>query len=95
MEVRIGRPVYEQPPGLFIEHDDMDFDTVADSDMSLLSRSFLHRVNDRVRKIQDQSSKDATDIGSICIHGEELPGKFTFHEKYRKRSQNETDVRHM
>ena len=24
------------------------------------SRSFLHRVNDRVRKIQDQSSKDAT-----------------------------------
>ena len=73
-EVRTGRPVYEQPPGLFIEHDDMDSDTVADSDMSLLSRSFLHRVNDRVRKIQDQSSKDATDIGSICIHGEELPG---------------------
>ena len=30
------------------------------SDMSLLSRSFLHRMNDRVRKIQDQSSKDAT-----------------------------------
>ena len=95
MEVRTGRPVYEQPPGLFIEHDDMDSDTVADSDMSLLSRSFLHRVNDGVRKIQDQSSKDATDIGSICIHGEELPGKLTFHEKYRKRSQNETDVRHM
>ena len=28
--------------------------------MSSISRSFLHRVNDRVRKIQDQSSKDAT-----------------------------------
>ena len=38
----------------------MDSDTVAESDKSLLSRSFLHRVNDRVRKIQDQSSKDAT-----------------------------------
>ena len=68
MEVRTGRLVYEQPPGLFTEHtdkfivddDDMDSDTDAESDMSLLSRSFLHRVNDRVRKIQDQSSKDAT-----------------------------------
>ena len=67
MEVRTGRPVYEQPPGLFTEHtdkfivddNDMDSDTDAEPDMSLLSRSFLHRVNDRVRKIQDQSSKDA------------------------------------
>ena len=79
--------------------------------MSLLSRSFLHRVNDPVRKIQDQSSKDATQdsnkhsliwrmflpstIGSICIHGKELLGKFAFHQKYRKRSHNETDVRHI
>ena len=38
----------------------MDSDTVAESDMSLKTRSFLHRVNDRVRKIQDQSSKHAT-----------------------------------
>ena len=58
MEVRTGRPVYEQPPGLFTQHtdrfvvddDDMDSDTAAESDMSL-----LRRVNDRVRKIQDQS----------------------------------------
>ena len=58
----------EQPPGLFTQHtdrfivddDDMDSDTVAESDMSLNSRSFLHRVNDRVRKMQDQSSKNAT-----------------------------------
>ena len=28
--------------------------------MSLESRSFLHRVNDQVRKRQNQSSKDAT-----------------------------------
>ena len=119
MEVRTGRPVYEQPPGLFTQHtdrlivddDDMESDTVAESDMSLISRAFLHRVNDRVRKIQEQSSKDATqdsnkhffnvvnvyvfDIGSICIHGKELLGKYTFHQKYRKRSHNETDVRHI
>ena len=65
---RTVRLVNEQPPSLFTQHtdrfivddDDMDSDTVAESDMSLISRSFLHRVNDRVRKIQDQSSKDAT-----------------------------------
>ena len=63
-----GRLACEQPPGMFTEHtdkfivddNDMDSDTDAASDMSLLSRSFLHRVNDRVRKIQDQSSKDVT-----------------------------------
>ena len=43
-----------------VDDDDMDSDTVAESDMSLKTRSFLHRVNDRVRKIQDQSSKYAT-----------------------------------
>ena len=68
MEVRTGRPVDEQPPGLFTQHTDrfivddgdMDSDTVAESEMSLKSRSFLHRVNDRVRKMPDQSSIDAT-----------------------------------
>ena len=68
MEVRTERPVDEQPPGLFAQHtdrflvddDDMDSNTVTESDLSLKSRSFLHKVNDRVRKIQDQSSKDAT-----------------------------------
>ena len=42
MEVRTGRPVNEQPPGLFAQHtdrfivddDDMDSHTVAESDMS-------------------------------------------------------------
>ena len=38
----------------------MDSNTVAESDMSLKSRWFLHRVNDRVRKMLDHSSKDAT-----------------------------------
>ena len=37
----------------------MDSDTEAESEKSLKSRSFLHRVNDRVRKMLDQSSIDA------------------------------------
>ena len=38
----------------------MDSNTVTESDVSLKPRSFLHRMNDRVRKRMDQSSKDAT-----------------------------------
>ena len=45
----------------FIVDDDvMDSYTVTESDLSLKSRSFLHRMNDRVRKMLDHSSKDAT-----------------------------------
>ena len=55
------------PPGSFTQHtdwfviddDDMDSNTVTESDLSLKSRSFLHKVNDRVRKILGQSSKYA------------------------------------
>ena len=36
-------------------------DGEAESDLSFGSRSFLHRVNDQVRKRQKQSSKDATE----------------------------------
>ena len=62
MEVRTRRPVvFAQHTDRFtVGNDDMDSYTVAESDMSLKSRSFLHRVNDRVRKMLDQSSKDAT-----------------------------------
>ena len=43
-------------PGLFTQHtdkfivddDDMDSDTATESNVSLKSRSFMHRVNDRV-----------------------------------------------
>ena len=42
-----------------IDDDDMDSDTVTESNLSLKSRSFLNRVNDRLRKMLDQSSKDA------------------------------------
>ena len=113
LEARTGRPVggqrFTQDTDKFvIDDDDVDSDTATESNLSLKSRSFLHRVNDRVRKILDHSSTDAKqdidkrslnlvnvygfNIGSICIHGKELLRKFTFHQKYRKGSHNETDV---
>ena len=49
------RPVYDK----FVIDDDMDSDTVTESNLSLKSRSFLNRVNDRLRKILDHTSKDA------------------------------------
>ena len=68
MEVRTGRLVNEQPPGLFAQHtdrfivenDETNSYTEAESELSLESRSFLHRVSDQERKRQYQSSKDAT-----------------------------------
>ena len=42
-----------------IDDDDMDSDTATESNLSAKLRSFLHRVNDRLRKILDRSSKDA------------------------------------
>ena len=53
---RTGRPVDDK----FVIDDDMDSDTATESNLSLRSRSFLNRVNDRLRKILDRSSKDAT-----------------------------------
>ena len=52
---RTGRPVNDK----FVIDDDMDSDNFAESNLSLKSRSFLNRVNDRLRKILDHSSKDA------------------------------------
>ena len=52
---RTGRPVDDK----FVINDNMDSETATESNLSLRSRSFLNRVNDRVRKIMDQSSKDA------------------------------------
>ena len=111
MEDRTGRPVvFAQHTDRFIvENDKMNSYTEAESEMSLESKSFLHRVNDLVRKRQYQSSKDATKdsdkhcdmenvyvfyFTSICIHGEELLRQITFYQKYR-RSHHETDVRHI
>ena len=111
IEDRTGRPVVtaRHTDRFIAENDKMNSYTEAGSEMSLKSRSFLHRVNDRVRKMQDQSSKDATQdrnthslIWGMCMSstlqasvfkGKELLRQFAFHQKYRK-SHNETDVRH-
>ena len=85
-------------------------DDETESELSLESRSFLHRVNDQVWKRQYQSLKDATKDSdkhsviwwmfmssnntTICIHGEELLRQMAFHQRYR-RSHNEADVRHI
>ena len=103
---RTGRPVV-CPQGE--AHQCVIKDTEAESELSLGSKSFLHRVNDQVRKRQKQSSIDATrqrrafydvenvyvfNTASICIHGEELLRQLAFHQEHR-RSHNETDVRHI
>ena len=70
LEARTGRPVSEQPAGSFtqqtdrfvIDDDDIDSDTVAELEMSLFSRSFLHRVDDGLRKMLDQSKDAMQDI---------------------------------
>ena len=67
---RTGRPVGGQSAGLFTQHtdkividdDDMDSDTATESNLSLKSRSFLHRMNDRLRKILDHSKDAMQDI---------------------------------
>ena len=62
MEVRTGRHVVnaQHTDRFIVENDKMNSYTEAESELSLESRSFLHRVNDQVRKRQNQSSQDAT-----------------------------------
>ena len=55
-----GQPFAQETDKFVIDDNDMDSDTATESNLSLKSRSFLHRVNDRLRKILNQSSKDAT-----------------------------------
>ena len=100
-----GRPVFDK----FVIDGDMGSDTATESNLSPRSRSFLNRVNDRLRKMLDHSSEDAVqhndkrsmilvtvhvfDIGSICIHGKELLRQFAFHQKYMGSSHFKADVR--
>ena len=62
MDDRTGRPVVssQHTDQFIIENEETNSYTEAESELSLGSRSFLHRVNDQVRKRQKQSSKDAT-----------------------------------
>ena len=52
---RTGRPASNK----FVIDHDVGSDTAAESNLSLKSRSFLNRVNDRLRKILHHSSTDA------------------------------------
>ena len=52
---KTGRPVDDK----FVIDDDMDSDTFTESNLSLKSRSFLNRVNDRLRKMLDRSPEDS------------------------------------
>ena len=72
LEARTERPVggqqFTQKNDKFVNDDDMDSDTVTESNLSLKSRPFLKRVNDRLRKILDHSSKDAMqDIDKLSM----------------------------
>ena len=62
MEDGTERPVVnaQHTDRFIVENDKMNSYTDAESEFSLGSRSFFHRVNDQVRKRQNQSSKDAT-----------------------------------
>ena len=51
---RTGRPVHDQ----FVIDDD-DSETATESNLSLKSRSFLNRMNDRLQKMLDRSPEDA------------------------------------
>ena len=50
-----GRPEFDK----IVIDDDMDSDTATESNLSLRSRSFLNRVNDRLRKMLDRSPEDS------------------------------------
>ena len=55
---RVGGQESTKEIDKFVIDDDLDSDTATES--SLKALSFLHRVNGRLRKILDHSSKDAT-----------------------------------
>ena len=100
-----GRPVSNK----LVVDIDMDSDTAAESDLSQKSRSFLNRVNDRLRMMLNRSPEDSMqdidkrsmilwnvyvfDSGSICIHGKELLRQCAFRQKYRVNFHFKADVR--
>ena len=115
LEARTERPVggqqFTQHTDKFvIDDDDMDSDTITESDLSykntvILAQGewsiakdvglFSRRCNERHRQtFFNLENVYVFHIGSICFHGKELLRQFTFHQKYREHSHNETDVWH-
>ena len=59
-ERTVGGQQFTQDTDKFvIDGNDMDSDTATGSNLPLRSRSFLNRVNDRLRKMLDRSPEDA------------------------------------
>ena len=54
---RSGKPESDVHKRRAKNDNDVDSNTVTESDLSLKSRSFLHRVNDRLRKMLDHLQK--------------------------------------
>ena len=86
----------------------MDSDTVTESNLPLKSRSFLNRVNDRLRKMLDHSKDVMQDIDKrsfiweslILQHWKHLYSWeritqtiYIFRQKYRGKSHFEANVR--
>ena len=63
MDDRTGRPVVssQHTDRFIIENDETNSYAEAESELSLGSKSFLHRVNDQVRTRQKRSSMDVTE----------------------------------
>ena len=59
VDLWVGNRSFIQHTDKFVIFDDMDSDTVTESNFSQRSRSFLHRMNDRLRKILNHSSENA------------------------------------
>ena len=59
-EKMLGASTAKLADDKFVIDIDMESNTTTESNLSLRSRSFVNRVNDRLRKILDRSSKDAT-----------------------------------
>ena len=105
MDDRTGRPVVssQHADRFIIENDETNSYAEAESELSFGSRSFLHRVNDQVRKRQktifdecyrkrrktfcNMRNVYVFNTASICFHGEELLSQFGIPSKNQKISQ--------
>ena len=63
-----GQQFTQKADKFVIDDDDMDSDTATESNFSLKSRSFLHRVNDRLRKMLDHSKDAMQDIDKRSLN---------------------------
>ena len=70
----LGARTWRPENDKFVIDDDMDSDTATESNLSIQSRSFLHRVNDRLRKMLHHSKDAMQDMdkrsmicGILCL----------------------------